>query len=259
MTYHTINLSEGGAVRTLELSRPDRLNAFDQQMCDEMRDAWQVLGGDDGVRAVVLCAAGRGFCAGLDLDEATARGDRRSDERRLWSEEDPGQFLRPKVNGCWKPVIAAVNGVVAGGGFYHLFDADIVLASTDAWFTDPHVDIGLTPIVEPIGMRFRMPLGEVLRLSLGGRAVRLDAERAYAVGLVNELLAPELLIDRAVELATEIAAKSPTAVEGLLRALWGSLDQGRTAGLSFAYQLALLSNTASRREHRDAGDEGAGS
>src|SRR5690606_31010719 len=106
-------------VAVVTLNRPERHNAFDAAMCDELSGLWRSLRGDDSVRCVVLTAAGdAAFCTGLDRDAiATDEGDW---DFSPFTYEDPGNQLGPKSNGLWTPVVAAVNGMACGGAFYLL-------------------------------------------------------------------------------------------------------------------------------------------
>ena len=109
-------------------------------------------------------------------------------------------------------MVVAVNGVCAGGGLHYVADADIAIASEDAWFTDPHVGVGQVSGIEAPSLGLRVPLGMLARMVLLGRHERWDAQQALRVGLVSEVLAPDRLLPRAHELAGWIAEASPEAV-----------------------------------------------
>jgi enoyl-CoA hydratase/carnithine racemase len=159
-----------------------------------------------------------------------------------FSKRDPGVDLSPKQNGCWKPVICAMHGMVAGGALYWLNEADIVIASDDAEFFDPHVTYGQVSALEPIGLVRRIPLGEVMRMVLTGLDERMSAQRAYQIGMVSEVLPREKLWVRAQELAAKIAAKPAIAVQGSVRAVWESLDTGRNQALATAMSYTTIGN-----------------
>lgn len=206
-------------VATVTLNRPDRLNAFNAEMMDAFGRLWERVRQDDDIHVVVLQAAGdRAFCTGIDVTEGMAKPD------NVWSRDDPGRWLAPKQNAVWKPVVAAVHGMVAGGAFYWLNEADIIIASEDATFFDPHVSYGMTSALEPIGLARRIPLGEALRWALLGLDERMSADRAREIGLVSEVVSPDALRDRAAEVAGIIAAKPPVAVQGTVRAIWETRD-----------------------------------
>lgn len=237
-TYETIDFVVGDdRVATITLDRPDVLNAFDQRMLEEFVHAWGRVRDDDGIHVAVLRANGtRAFSTGVDLQNPLHWPD------NVWNHQDPGLALGPRSNRVWKPVVCAVHGMVAGGAFYWLNESDIVICSDDATFFDPHVSYGFTAALEPIGLARRMPLGEVMRIALMGLDERMSAERALAIGLVSEVLPLDQLHDRAQAIAATIAAKPTAAVQGTVRAIWESLDVGRTAALERGMAYTQIGN-----------------
>ncbi len=124
-------------------------------------------------------------------------------------------------------MIAAVNGVCAGGGLHFIADADIVLASSDATFLDPHVSIGQVSAYEMIGLARRMPFEAVMRMALMGRHERISATRAFELGMVSQVVdPPEALEGAAQAMAETIARNSPAAMRATKRAMWGALEAG---------------------------------
>ncbi|MET0378941.1 MAG: enoyl-CoA hydratase/isomerase family protein, partial [Spongiibacteraceae bacterium] len=158
----------------------------------------------------------------------------------LWNNLDPGAKLGAKANDVWKPLIVAVHGLCCGGAFYFLNEADIIICSEDAQFFDPHVTYGLVCAVEPIGLSYRIPIGDVMRIALLGNDERISAQTAKDIRLVSEVLPKENLWARAHELAAKIADKSPAAVQGSVRAIWGSFELPRRAALAHAMDQCLL-------------------
>jgi enoyl-CoA hydratase/carnithine racemase len=239
MELETLLYGLDNHVATITLNRPDRLNSFNQRMCEEFSRVWQHVRLDDEVHAVVVRAAGeRAFCTGVDTDDTLEMVSRRN----LWSREDPSSYLSPKANQVWKPVICAVHGMAAGGAFYLLNEADIIISSQDATFFDPHVSYGLAAVLEPVGLAARMPLGEVLRIALMGLNERMSASRAMQMGLVSEVTEREELWPRADEIAHQIAANEPLAVQGTVKAIWDSLDVGRTDAIRNGVHYTQLAN-----------------
>jgi enoyl-CoA hydratase/carnithine racemase len=235
--YSTVLYDVADHVATVTLNRPEKLNAFNQQMLDEFRDLWRHVQRDDDVHVVVLRAAGdRAFCTGVDVVEGFDIPE------NVWSQDDPGAALGPRANRCWKPVVVAVHGMVAGGAFYWLNEADIIISANDAQFFDPHVSYGLTSALEPIGLARRIPLGEVLRWALIGLDERMSADRALQIGLVSELVPYEDLWERAAQLAAIVAAKPPVATQGTVRAIWESLDLPRSVALAHGLGYTQLGN-----------------
>jgi len=239
MEFSTVLFDTADHVATITLNRPERLNAFNQQMCDEFSEIWQAIRLDDDIHAVVLRAAGdRAFSVGVDVKDGVDMPFRPN----VWNQEDPSVALSPKVNAVWKPVVCAVNGMASGGAFYWINESDLIICSPDATFFDPHVSYGLTASLESIGLTHRMPLGDVLRMALLGLDERVSAERALQIGLVTEITAPEALWERAAELAALIAAKPPAVVQGSVRAIWESRDLGRSAALQRGLLYTQLAN-----------------
>lgn len=245
MDYQTIlvETSDDG-VMTVTLNRPDVLNAFNQAMEREFSNLWSEVRANDEIRAVVLAAAGdRAFCTGVDVSERLDTDNPFVDERQPWAEhEDPGRSLSPRRNEVWKPVIAAVQGMCAGGAFYWIADCDIVICSTDATFFDPHVTYGMVAALEPVALTYRMLFADVLRMSLLGLHERITAERALVSGLVTEIVERESLLSRAREIARVIASQPPAAVQGTVKALWQSLDVTRSQALATALMYTQVGN-----------------
>ena len=236
--FETIRVEIAGHVCRVTLDRPEALHAFDDRMRQEVRATWRALRGLDDVRVAVLTASGdRAFCAGIDRDvEMPALAGRGSlyGTSNDFMYDDPGNDLGPKACDLWKPVIAAVNGVCCGGAFYLIAECDIIIAAEHATFFDPHVTYGMAAVYEPIKMAQRMPLGEVLRLTLLGSHERMTAQTALRIGLVSEVVPSDELHEAADRLATIIASQPPEAVQGSLRAIWAANDMGRLDALAMA-------------------------
>jgi enoyl-CoA hydratase len=225
--YTALRVERAGPVGWLIFNRPHAGNAMDAVMIEELETAWRELDADPDVRVIVNTGEGAAFQTGLDVvqlnrDPAALRkqsGRTRRAELKLtgWH------------NNVWKPVIAAVNGICAGGGLHFVADADIVIASSNATFLDTHVSVGQVAAYELIGLARRMPFEAVLRMALVGRHERMSAERALALGMISQVVEPpERLREEAQALAEKIARNSPAAMAATKRALWGALEQGLT-------------------------------
>ena len=238
LPYSTIRYETApDRVATITLDRPEALNAFDRQMCEEVRDAWHRIKADTSVNAVVLRAAGdRAFCAGLDMKKAYGQPD------DVWNHEDPGELLSPKWQKVWKPVVCAVQGMCTAGAFYFLNEADIVICSADATFFDSHVSGGMVSALEPVGLMRRIGLGETLRIALSGNDERVSADTALRIGLVTEVVERDALWARANEIAAGIAAKPTAATQGTVRAIWESLDRPYRAAMEQGLLYTRLGN-----------------
>jgi enoyl-CoA hydratase/carnithine racemase len=243
MQYETILVDIADRVATVTINRPEAMNSFTRRMCEEFADLWSTLASDDSVHCCVLRAApGRAFCTGVDVKAAQAPGGAVVDLENIWHCEDPGARLGPKSMNFWKPVICAVHGMAAGGAFYWLNECDIVICSDDATFFDPHVTYGMTSALEPIGMTYKMPLQDVLRMVLLGNDERVGAETAQRIGIVSEVVPLDRLWPRAAELAAIVAAKPPAATAGSLKAIWQSLDLPRSVALARGLSYCQIGN-----------------
>lgn len=262
----TIRYEVDGGVAWVTLDRPDVLNAFNTVMQHELRTVWRWLRRDDSVRVVVLTGTGdKAFSTGVDRAEVL--GDAREVNEAIsvppgsapdpaagpepihvasgsspFMFDDPGDFVGPKSNDLWKPVVAAVNGMACGGAFYMLGEADIIVAAEHATFFDPHVTYGMAAGYEPLQLLPKLPFGEIVRMTLLGSSERLSARRAYEVGLVSEICPLDELHDRAAWVAGEIAKAPPMAVQGSLRALWAGRELSRSQALGLGWAFVNLGN-----------------
>jgi enoyl-CoA hydratase/carnithine racemase len=239
VVYETVlyEADHASGVATITLNRPDRLNAFNRQMCEEVEELWRVIKADDGVRAVVVRAAGeRAFSAGLDVTEPFGQ------PALVWNHTDPGALLSPKGNELWKPVVCAVHGICTAGALYFVNEADIVICSEDATFFDSHVTFGMVSAIEPVGLMRRVGLGDTLRMALLGNAERVGPETALRIGLVTEVVARDDLWARADHLARTIATYPAAATQGTVRAIWESLDKPYRAAVEQGLMYTRLGN-----------------
>jgi enoyl-CoA hydratase/carnithine racemase len=224
--FETLTVEREGRVGWLVFDRPDAGNAMDATMLAELERAWRQLDADPEVRVIVNTGNGSAFQTGLDVEQLARDPDALKEQSRRTKRAE----LRFTAwhNQVWKPVIAAVNGTCAGGGLHFVADADIVIASSDATFLDPHVSIGQVTAYEAIALVRRSPMEPVVRMALTGRHERISAERACQLGILSEVVEPERLRDAAGELAEKVARNSPTAMAHTKRALWGALERGLT-------------------------------
>jgi enoyl-CoA hydratase/carnithine racemase len=243
VSYQTLTVEIGSdKVATVTINRPEALNSFTVAMMHEFARLWSELQRDNTVNAIVLRAAsGRAFSTGADVK--AAKDDAVVDFTRPFEQRDPGEYLGPKSNRCWKPVIGAVHGLCCAGAFYWINECDFVLCSDDAQFFDPHVTYGMVAAVEPIGLSYRIPYGDVMRMMLLGNDERICAPTALRIGLVTEVVeGHEALWNRARELAAKVANKPATALQGTVRAVWESQDVPRSAALIQSLKYPLLGN-----------------
>ncbi len=227
MGYETLQVERRGPVGWLVFDRPEVGNAMNATMLTELERGWQELDADPAVRVIVNTGEGSAFQTGLDVAQLGRDRDALREQSRRT--RDATLKLTSWHNQVWKPVIAAVNGTCAGGGLHFVADADIVIASADATFLDPHVSVGQVTAYEAIGLLRKMPVEPVVRMAVIGRHERLSAARAYQLGMISQVVdPPEQLRDVAQELAETVARNSPAAMAATKRALWGALEYGLT-------------------------------
>jgi len=221
VSYETLVVERDGPVGWLVFDRPAAGNAMDATMLAELERAWAELERDPEVRVVVNTGTGDAFQTGLDVRQlARDTAALREQSRRT---RDSELRLTGWHNAVTKPVIAAVNGVCAGGGLHFVADADVVVAAESATFLDPHVSIGQVSALETIALAKRSPMEAITRMALVGRYERIDAWRARELGIVSEVLPDATLRDHARELAVTIARHDPAHLAAVKRALWGAL------------------------------------
>jgi enoyl-CoA hydratase/carnithine racemase len=225
--FTRLRVERRGPIGWLIFDRPDAANAMDATMFGELERAWAELAADPSVRVIVNTGEGRSFQTGVDIVQVA----RDQDALREHSRRTRDAQLRFTAWHCdvWKPVIAAVNGTCAGGGLHFVADADIVIAASDATFVDPHVSVGQVSAYEGIALARKSPMEPILRMALVGRHERIDAARAYQLGIISQVVdPPDRLRDEAQALAERIAKNSPAAMAATKRALWGALETGLT-------------------------------
>jgi enoyl-CoA hydratase/carnithine racemase len=239
----TVLLEVSNGVAWVTLNRPEVYNAFNQTMQHELRGLWRRFRTDDDVRCVVLTGAGdKAFCTGIDRSEVPS--DVTEYTYDPFAYDDPGEAIGPKSNGLWKPVIAAVNGMACGGAFYMLGEVEFLIAADTATFFDPHTTFGQAAVFEPIVMGQRMPLGEIMRLSLLGSHERMSARRAHQIGLVSEVVPAGELHDAARWAAEAIASQPTRAVQGTVRSIWTTREMSSLQSVAMGPFLLEAGNTA---------------
>jgi 2-(1,2-epoxy-1,2-dihydrophenyl)acetyl-CoA isomerase len=249
MSYQNLLFDIDDAIATITLNRPERLNALNYALKNEMLKAFDVVANDDAVRAVVLTGSGRAFCAGADLQDVLRRS----------LDMDPVTREREAVRGfnelvrvmrqLEKPIIAAVNGVAVGGGCCLAMAADIRLAGPSAQFGMVFVRLGLSSA--DMGGTFLLPrlvgLAHASELLLTGEII--GAERAERIGLVNRLLAKDELMPTARQYAARLAAGPPIALAATKRALNQSL--GIDIAQHLDYEAYVQSTCMLTDDHRE--------
>ena len=261
MSYQTITTEISDGIMTLTLNRPDRLNAFTHVMMDDILAALDTADADDAVRAIIVTGAGRGFCAGVDLDDpnafTAARVDPTSKDPAVWANpdnRDMGGILALRLFNCLKPVIAAVNGPAVGIGATMQLPMDIRIASESARFGFVFARRGIVPEAASSWFLPRLVgMSQALEWCYSGRV--FGAEEARSGGLVRSVHPPGDLMNAARTIAREIADNAaPVSVAMTRQMMW------RMAGADHPMQAHRIDSRAiaARSSMADA-DEGVAS
>ncbi|QZH58361.1 enoyl-CoA hydratase/isomerase family protein [Mycolicibacterium farcinogenes] len=225
-TYDTIKYEVNGHKATITLDRPDALNALSPHMITELRAAYDQAENDDNVWLMIVTATGRAFCTGADVKEIPGDGKVVNERPYLSTYEqwEAPQEGTPPFRSMAKPVVVAINGICCGAGLDWVTTGDIVIASDQATFFDPHVSIGLVAAREMVRLAKALPRSVALRMALMGKHERMTVERAYELGLITEIVEHDKLLERAHEIADTVCLNAPLAVRGTRLAIHKTLD-----------------------------------
>ena len=244
MAYRNLETSNRGAVRTITINRPDKLNALNRDTLNELTLAFAQAAQDDAVRVVVLAGAGeKAFVAGADIAEMNgytpvqAQGFSRT-----------GQRLMSSIERLGKPVIARIQGFALGGGMELAMACHLRVASEKAKFGQPEINLGLIPGFGGTQRLLRLAgRGAALELCLTGALI--NAQRAHELGIVTRVVAPEALDEAVNTLADQLATSAPLAAAGILDAVLQGGETSIDQGLEFETQgFALAFSTEDMRE-----------
>jgi enoyl-CoA hydratase/carnithine racemase len=239
-------------VALLTLNRPEKLNAMDVTLVQELDAALLEVGGDRDCRVVVLTGAGRGFCAGLDLGGfgTAPDGEGRGQVGQAFAVQQQIAALVPRLRSLHQPVIAAVNGPAAGGGLALALASDVRIAAESARFNVAFVRIGLSGC--DIGTSWLLPrligASRAWELMLTGRVI--DSAEADHIGLVTRVVPDGQVVDAALETAALIVANSPWGVRMTKEVAWSQLEVGSLqAGIDLENRTQILSSFT--QDHRE--------
>ena len=243
MPSEHVKVEIGEGIATVTMDRQEALNALNLAVLAELDEAFARLAEDPSLRAVVLTGAGKAFVAGADIKEMA---DFTPAQARAFSRRGNAVFQR--IAGFGRPVIAAVNGFALGGGCELALACDLRIASEKAKVGQPEVSLGVTPgfggtqrlarIVGPSAAKYLLFTGEVL-----------PASRALQLRLFDEVVPPEQLLPRCLEIARTIAAKGPAAVAFCKLAVDQGADTALAQGLG--YETELFAQTFATRDQKE--------
>lgn len=248
MGFRNLTSSDRGAVRTITINRPDKLNALNRETINELGIAFTQAGADDAVRVVVLAGTGeKAFVAGADISELNTATPVQAQRMA-----QNGQRMMRGIELLGKPVIARLQGFALGGGLELAMACHLRIASDKAKLGLPEINLGLMPgfggtqrIVRLVGR------SAALELTLSGTPI--DAQRALALGLVNRVVAVEELDAEVERWADQLASAAPHAMAGILSAVLAADDLGIDDGLDVeARSFGLLFSTADMKEGTSA-------
>lgn len=242
MAVHTLSNDDlrfeidDNGIATITITRVAKGNSISADMSPSLKRIWAEVRDNQAIRVAIFTADGeRHFCTGAEVGGLTTDPDGLGLNN---APLDRVVFLSPHHNKVWKPVICAVNGLVNGGGLHFVVDADIIVASENATFMDTHVSVGQVGALENIGLAKRLPLGTALRMTLMGKAYRLGAARAHALGLVDEIVPkPADVLPKARELAELLLQNSPQAMALSKETIWKSLEIGYSQAQEYGWSL----------------------
>jgi len=231
--FETILYEKQDGIAYITLNRPQKLNAYNTRMRDDLYEVLGAISDDPDVRVVILRAAGeKAFCAGADLSEFLTAPSPLVARQVRWERDVWGRFLTVA-----QPVIAAMHGFVLGSGMEMALCCDIRIASADAQFGLPETTLGIIPAA---GGTQTLPRvigrGKALEMLLTGS--RLDARQALQVGLINSVVSRTQLMPAAEEMARQIASFEPLAVRAVKEAVVRGLDLSLPDGIKLESQLS---------------------
>jgi len=225
MNYEHVILERKENIATLTLNRPERLNAMNERMIEELESAMIEVNQDRDVRVLVLTGAGRAFCSGADVGDMAKAAAGATIDVRGWTQKAHNIIL--DITDLEKPVIAKVNGVAVGIGCSLALSADMIIASDNAQFSLIFSQIGLIP---DGGSSFHLPrlVGLSKAKELIFTARKIDADEAERIGLINKAIEAEKLDSEVDKLAKQLA-EGPTVAFGLAKKI---MNKGLNMNLS---------------------------
>lgn len=214
MAYQTLVVEKRDGLAIVTIQRPEKLNALNQKVMEELGDCFRAIQNDDEVRAVILTGAGeKAFVAGADIEELSQLSPIRGQETSV-----RGQQVLDLIENLGKPTVAAVNGYALGGGCELAMACNMRLASENARFAQPEVKLGIIPGYAGTQRLTRLVgKGRALEMVLTGEPI--TAQEAYRIGLVNQVVPQQELMAAAERLARKILANAPLAVRFALEAV----------------------------------------
>jgi E-phenylitaconyl-CoA hydratase len=226
MDLENLTYAKRGRIAIVTINRPEVDNGIDRRTLTELAEVWTDFKNDNELYVAIITAAGsEAFCSGLE--EAYRSPQSAGPAPLRLSDRDEGtRTITAKNLACWKPVIAAINGRVVGGGLHFVVDADIVICSENATFSDAHNFGSAAAIWEPIQLSRKVPYEVAMRMTLMGPKERLSASRAFDVGLVSQVVPTPDLLPTAIAIAEQVAEGDIYALMATVEATYKGLELG---------------------------------
>jgi len=234
-SYETIKVEKLGRICIIRLNRPDKLNAINIKMVEELVDALNQIENDNEIRVVIITGEGRAFSAGADVKEMV--------DTKLDFVIRKGHLpLWERLRSFRKPIIAALNGITAGGGLELAMACDIIIAAESAMLGQPEINLGIMPGAGGT-QRLTRTIGKYRAMELVLTGKLITAREAERFGLVTKVVPDNALLDEAIRLANEIASKPPLAIELAKEAVNKALETTLQQGLDIERRNFILTLT----------------
>jgi len=224
--FKHIVIERKDTIGIIKINRPESLNALNIETLGEIRDAVTSLNNDEDVKVLILTGEGKAFIAGADIKQMK---DMNEDEAREFC--NLGQKIFDIIENLDKPIIAAINGFALGGGSELALACDIRIASENAKFGQPEVNLGIIPGFGGTQRLARL-VGKGIAKELIFTGDIIDAQTALNIGLINKVVAPDALLNEAIAMAQKIASKGPTAILIAKSVINRGIDTDLAKGLS---------------------------
>ncbi|MBG9443842.1 enoyl-CoA hydratase-related protein [Cytobacillus firmus] len=244
-SYETIEVSQQGKLGLIALNRPNVLNAINRTMVSEILAAMEGFEADSTVKAIVLSGNGRAFAAGADIDEMANDHAIDFELRNQFKEWDRLAMIK-------KPIIGAVQGFALGGGFELALCCDLLYAADNAEFGFPEVNLGVMPGAGGT-QRLTKLVGKTKAMEWLFTGKRISAREALHHGIVNQLIAEELLLEETMKAAEHISSQAPIAIRLIKEAVLKAVDTPLNEGMEFERKnFYLLFSTEDQKEGMNA-------
>jgi enoyl-CoA hydratase len=223
--FQFIEIQREGLIGTVVLNRPKVLNALNRKMVREVVEAFETFEQDESIRVIVLTAKGRAFAAGADIDEMAEDDSIRLELLNQFEDWD-------RLNTIKKPIIGAINGIALGGGFELALCCDILFVTEGSKFGFPEVNLGVMPGAGGT-QRLTKVLGKVAALEWLWTGEMMTAKKALNNGLINRIIASELLVEETMKFANKIADQPPLSIRLIKESVNKAVDYSLYEGMQF--------------------------